>query len=54
MPLILVPTVTSEMKIAQLANGMHCWPDVAIKIIKKNTTSAFKFKKKINLLILTK
>ena len=53
MPLVLVPVVTLKMKIAQLANGMHCWPDVAIKIIIKNGMSAFKLKK-IDLLILTK
>ena len=53
MPLHLVPAVTSETKIAQLANDMHSWLDVAIKIIIKNATSIFKLKK-INLLILTK
>ena len=53
MPFVLVTAVTSETEITQLANGMHCWPDMTIKIIIKNTTSAFKLKK-INLLILTK
>ena len=47
MPFVLIPTVTSEMEIAQLANGMHCWPDVTIKIIIKNTTLVFKLKKLI-------
>ena len=42
-----VPAVILETEIAQLVNGMHCWPDVAIKIIIKNATSAFKLKKLI-------
>ena len=29
----MVPAVTSETEITQLANGMHYWPDVTIKII---------------------
>ena len=53
MPLVLVPAFISETEIAQLANGMHCWPDVAIKIIIKNAMSVFKLKK-LFLLILTK
>ena len=53
MLLVLAPAITLETEIAQLANGMHCWSDMAIKIIIKNATSTFKLKK-INLLILTK